>query len=111
MYRAEGPLQDNEERCHSVVPRGYCPCGSGSPTPPRHRFRYILVTLCRFDHKPELGSYLGPFIPCERRLAQMRILEIQGRAFATPFLKQGLWQASSLFSGDTPGYGLTLVYY
>ena len=40
----------------------------------------ILVTLCRFDDKPGPEGYLGPFIPCERRLAQLRILEIQGRA-------------------------------
>ena len=40
----------------------------------------------------------------------MEILEIQGRAFLTGFLKQGLWQASSNIYGDTPDYGLTLRY-
>ena len=41
----------------------------------------ILVTLCRFDDKLPCRSKTGPFIPCERRLADMEILEIQGRDF------------------------------
>ena len=32
-----------------------------------------MVTLYRFDHKTGLGSYSGPFIPCERRLRFMEI--------------------------------------
>ena len=36
-----------------------------------------LVTLCRFDSKPMAKVYLGPFIPCERRLALMEILEFK----------------------------------
>ena len=57
-----------------------------------------------------LGLKTGPFIPCERRLGIMEIWEIQGRVFRGPFLKQGLWQASSLFLVDTPGFILTLGY-
>ena len=33
----------------------------------------LLVTLCRFDHKLWVTLYLGPFIPWERRLAQVEI--------------------------------------
>ena len=43
------------------------------------------VTLCRFDSKPTGQPKIGPFIPCERRLAIWEILEIQGRAFGTSF--------------------------
>ena len=46
---------------------------------------HILVTLCRFDSFRGLGSFLGPFIPCERRLAILGNLEIQGREFGTAF--------------------------
>ena len=86
--------KDNEERCCSAVPRGYCP----SPV------MYILVTLCRFDDESMPEPKTGPFIPCERRHANMEILGIQGRAFRTGFLKQGLWQASYALFGDTPDY-------
>ena len=44
-----------------------------------------LVTLRRFDDKTMGRSKSGPFIPWERRLADMRILEIQGRAFGAGF--------------------------
>ena len=46
---------------------------------------HILVTLCRFDSKPGPHALLGPFIPCERRLAISLFLEIQGRDFWTGF--------------------------
>ena len=63
---------------------------------------YITVTLCRFDDKPWGRPQMGPFIPCERRLAHMENMEIQGRDIWTMFLKQGLCQASSRFLVDTP---------
>ena len=63
----------------------------GRPRAPNYG---ILVTLCRFDDKLGLVAYLGPFIPCERRLAHMEIPGIQGRAYEASFLKQGVWQAS-----------------
>ena len=67
----------NEERwqCHAGVltPSPYAPMWD------------ILATLCRFDSKYRAGSYSGPFIPCERRLANMEIWEIQGRAFRGGF--------------------------
>ena len=47
-----------------------------------------LATLCRFDSIPRANALLGPFIPCERRLAYMEIWEIQGRAFQTGFLNR-----------------------
>ena len=47
----------------------------------RPRRVYILVTLYRFDDKPGPKAKLGPFIPCERRLAKQQFLEIQGRDF------------------------------
>ena len=68
------------------------------------------MTLCRFDDKPGPVAKIGPFIPCERRLAISNILEIQGRDFRAGFLKQGLCQASSRFLVDTPGLLLTLGY-
>ena len=71
---------------------------------------HILVTLCRFDDKPWVHAVLGPFIPCERRLGNIEILGIQGRDIRAVFLKQGVWQASSLYLVDTPDYRLTLVY-
>ena len=46
---------------------------------------YILATLCRFDHKHTPGSETGPFIPCERRLVILEILEFQGRDFRAGF--------------------------
>ena len=49
------------------------------------RWVYILVTLCRFDHNQGGTALLGPFIPCERRLALDGFLEIQGRDFTTGF--------------------------
>ena len=59
----------NEEPCHNVVRRGYC-------TVPR--VVHIPVTLRRFDDKLGPRSKTGPFIPSERRLADMEILGIQG---------------------------------
>ena len=47
---------------------------------------HIWATLCRFDEFEHLGSYSGPFIPCERRLSISGILEIQGRGLWTGFL-------------------------
>ena len=52
---------------------------------PRGRWVYILVTLCRFDSIWASGLYLGPFIPCERRLALMEIPGIQGRDIEAGF--------------------------
>ena len=46
---------------------------------------YILVTLRRFDSFPWVEAYSGPFIPCERRLADPEIWEIQGRDFTLSF--------------------------
>ena len=63
-------------------------------TVPQASVVHIWTTLCRFDHKPMARPHLGPFIPCERRLAIREILEIQGRDFRDRFLKWGLWQAS-----------------
>ena len=46
----------------------------------------LLATLCRFDDKLSLKPLLGPFIPWERRLAELEILEIQGRDIPSCFL-------------------------
>ena len=46
---------------------------------------YITVTLCRFDSKLASGSKPGPFIPWQRRLANMEIWRIQGRDFRAVF--------------------------
>ena len=46
---------------------------------------HILVTLCHFDDKLASRSYSEPFIPCERRLADMEIWEFQGRDFEAGF--------------------------
>ena len=54
-------------------------------TVPVDPYVHILVTLRRFDDKVGLRSNSGPFIPCERRLAIMEYLEIQGRAFLSSF--------------------------
>ena len=62
--------------------------------PPRVTICTQLVTLYRFDDKLALAYKTGPFIPCERRLANTGILEIQGRVLWAGFLKQGLCQAS-----------------
>ena len=70
----------------------------------------LLATLCRFDHIYRPKANTGPFIPWERRLAQTGFMEIQGRDLLMLFLKQGLWQASLTYFGDTPDYGLTLRY-
>ena len=59
---------------------GIEPCGSGDRPRGRGSAHY-LVTLCRFDHNIGLRSKTGPFIPCERRLGELEILEIQGRGF------------------------------
>ena len=63
---------------------GIDPCGSCS-RPPSTLDMYILVTLCRFDSFIGLRSFMGPFIPCERRLAISGFLEIQGRGLWTGF--------------------------
>ena len=65
---------------------GIVPCGSGD-RPRATQIVHIWVTLCRFDDKPWYGSYSGPFIPCQRRLADMEILGIQGRDFLAGFLR------------------------
>ena len=52
------------------------------------------VTLCRFDHKYPREPNLGPFIPCERRLPDIEILEFKVVTFGPGFLIQGVWQAS-----------------
>ena len=46
---------------------------------------YILPTLCCFDDKYSRRPKTGPFIPCQRRLANMEILRIQGRDFLAGF--------------------------
>ena len=63
---------------------GIDPCGSRS-RPQTGPVVHILATLCRFDHKLLVRPLLGPFIPCQRRLSYMEILEIQGRDFQTGF--------------------------
>ena len=63
---------------------GIDPCGSRRPSPYSPDSVH-LATLCRFDHIYLGTLYLGPFIPCERRLAIMRILEIQGRDYWSLF--------------------------
>ena len=70
-------------------------------TRPRYPYGAHLVTLCRFDDKYGPKALLGPFIPCERRLAQVRISGIQGRGLSTGFLEQGVWQASCTYLDDT----------
>ena len=67
--------REHEEGADSVGARGYV-------TVPKCT---LLVTLCRFDHIYLETSKPGPFIPCERRLALLGILEIQGRGFRAPF--------------------------
>ena len=52
---------------------------------PRPRWCAHLVTLCRFDDKRWPEPKMGPFIPCERRTANMEILEIQGHDFRDGF--------------------------
>ena len=68
----------------AVMCGGIDPCGSCS-RPRACLSVYILVTLCRFDHKLVSRSYSGPFIPSERRHGQMEILRIQGRDIWTGF--------------------------
>ena len=46
---------------------------------PRMADGALLATLCRFDDFSVVGSYSGPFIPWERRIAHMEISRIQGR--------------------------------
>ena len=72
---------------------GIAPCGSCS-RPQAHPDMYILVTLCRFDQFYHGEPNSGPFIPTQRRLANMEYLEIQGHDIWTGFLEQGAWQAS-----------------
>ena len=59
---------------------------TNAPSPiPRDTRGAHLVTLCRFDELYWPEPLLGPFIPCERRLALLEILEIQGRDFIAGF--------------------------
>ena len=86
---ARSSCRINEERVTNkqlaaVTRGGIDPCGS-CDRPQTGRAVYILATLCRFDSKHACRSYSGPFIPCERRLAYMEILRIQGRAFLASF--------------------------
>ena len=60
--------------------RGYGACGTE-----RYSWCALLVTLCRFDSISLGEAKTGPFIPCERRLDYMGILEIHGRDFWTGF--------------------------
>ena len=62
-----------------------CSCSIMRAGPSDTPVRDILVTLCRFDSKPLDKPLLGPFIPCERRLANRVFLEIQGRDFTAGF--------------------------
>ena len=56
-----------------------------------------LVTLCRFDGIYPADAYLRPFIPCERRLANIEILEIQGRGFTAGFWNRDYARPHALF--------------
>ena len=62
-----------------MVQRGYCTVRQLVTVHRGTVISDILVALCRFDEFILLRSYLGPFIPCERRLADMGILRNQGR--------------------------------
>ena len=73
-------MQLNEERADSVGARGI-----QRAAPSDTRRVYIPVTLCRFDDKYSPKPKTGPFIPCERRLAILEIVEIQGRDFVAGF--------------------------
>ena len=53
-----------------------------SDTDPGVTFR---STLRHFDNKHGREAYLGPLIPCERRLAKMEILENQEVTLRTRF--------------------------
>ena len=53
--------------------------------PVRVSYGVHLVTLRRFDDKPTGEAKTGPFIPSQRRLANIEILEIQGHDFRTSF--------------------------
>ena len=54
----------------------------------RPRSGVHLVTLRRFDDKPARKAKPGPFIPCERRLANVLFLRIQGRDLLASFLNR-----------------------
>ena len=56
---------DTSKQLAAVSGGGIAACGSRG----EHRLVHIRSTLCRFDDKLALRSKLGPFIPCERRLA------------------------------------------
>ena len=53
--------------------------------PPRRPVCAYLVTLHRFDIKVRLRPKMGPLIPCERRLQEMEISEIQEVTFEARF--------------------------
>ena len=70
----------------------------------RHARVYIQATLRHFDIKLEVRAILGPLIPCERRLANMEIQEIQevtswtrfeNRDYGRPF--RAFWVTLSRF--------------
>ena len=67
-----------------LVRGGIDPCGSCDRRPVAWLCAH-LATLCRFDDNIMGRSYLGPFIPCERRTGNMEIWEIQGRDFRQGF--------------------------
>ena len=70
--------REHEEQCCSAVLRGYVTVPGSSDV-------HVSVTLCRFDDKVASRSKSGPIIPCERRLAYLEILEIQGHGFLRAF--------------------------
>ena len=51
---------------------------------------YTSATLRHFDHKVDFTVKKGPLIPCERRLRDMEISEIQEVNSRGRFWKQGL---------------------
>ena len=65
--------------------RGYCDVRQLVAVPGIPWLVHTLTTLCRFDHKTMAEPKTGPFIPSQRRLGYMEILEIQGRDFMTSF--------------------------
>ena len=64
---------------HSVTGRGYL------TTTSRDTVGVHLATLRHFDHKVGLMVKKGPLIPCERRLREMEIPEIQEVTFGARF--------------------------
>ena len=53
-----------------------------------HGVVYILATLRRFDSKVQGTGQNSPFIPCERRLAEMEISEFQELTFEACFVNR-----------------------